>query len=146
MQRKMDLLEQAHGLLCNAPGAGGAEHDHEAWLKLRAEWIERWSHVIKDQQTKRHNVRIAIGNAAITASEEAHRGEHVPADWDSKRDGGGPTVLAAAHHRADAHQERADHLAIALMRTCDQITKAIDADRLIENGGLASSPETGDQA
>lgn len=140
MQRKMDLLEQAHGLLCNAPGAGGAEHDHDTWLKLRAEWIDRWTHVIKDQQTKRHNARIAIGNAAVTASEDEHRGEHVPPEQRKNLD---PTVLAATRLRADVHQDRADRMAIALMQARDHIVEAINGDREFENGSASSSPETG---
>ena len=66
MNRKMDLLERAHGLLCNAPGEGGADHDLDAWRTLRAEWIERWHHVIRDHATKHHNKRVHIGNEAIS--------------------------------------------------------------------------------
>jgi hypothetical protein len=65
VKRKMALLEQAHGLLCNAPGDGGSAEDGEEWHRQRAEWIERWTHVIRDQRTKEHNARVAIGNEAI---------------------------------------------------------------------------------
>lgn len=70
MNRKMDLLERAHGLLCNIPGDGGSAEDGEQWHKLRAEWIERWVHVIRDQQIKHHNKQVRIGNDAITAYQE----------------------------------------------------------------------------
>jgi hypothetical protein len=65
MKRKMALLEQAHGLLCNAPSDNTSAEDGDTWRRLRAEWIARWEHVIRDQQAKEHNQRIAIGNEAI---------------------------------------------------------------------------------
>lgn len=65
MKRKMALLEQAHGLLCNVPSDGTSAEDGDMWRKLRAEWIERWFHVIGDHATKHHNKRIQIGNEAI---------------------------------------------------------------------------------
>lgn len=37
-----------------------------AWRTLRAEWIERWHHVIRDHATKHHNKRVRIGNEAIS--------------------------------------------------------------------------------
>lgn len=67
MKRKMALLEQAHGLLCNAPSDATSAEDGERWVKLRSEWIARWEHVIRDQRTKEHNRRIAVGNDAIDA-------------------------------------------------------------------------------
>lgn len=65
MKRKMALLEQAHGLLCNAISDSTSAEDGETWLRLRAEWIARWEHVIRDQQSKEHNARVAVGNEAI---------------------------------------------------------------------------------
>lgn len=75
MKRKMALLEQAHGLLCNVPGDGGSAEDGEQWRKLRQEWIDRWYHLIKDQQTKEHNRHISIGNDAITEFEAKRQGD-----------------------------------------------------------------------
>lgn len=66
----MALLEQAHGLLCNAPGEGGAAAEAAEWRRLRTDWIDRWVHVIRDQQTKDHNRRVSIGNTAIIEYEE----------------------------------------------------------------------------
>jgi hypothetical protein len=65
MKRKMALLEQAHGLLCNVPQSGDFDETQQQWNKLRTEWIERWTHVIGDQQVKERNARTAVGNAAV---------------------------------------------------------------------------------
>ncbi len=66
MKRKMALLEQAHGLLCNTPSDGTSAEEGDLWRNKRAEWIDRWTHVIRDHATKHHNKRIRIGNEAIT--------------------------------------------------------------------------------
>jgi hypothetical protein len=73
MKRKMDLLERAHGLLCNVPSDNTSAEQGEEWNKLRADWIRRWEHLIADQQTKEHNARVAVGNEAITDYQERER-------------------------------------------------------------------------
>jgi hypothetical protein len=78
MQRKMDLLERAHGLLCNAPSDNTGAEEGDAWRRLRTEWIARYGHLIKDQQAKEHNRRVAIGNNAI---EEYESRQPKPLTW-----------------------------------------------------------------
>lgn len=87
-ERKMQMLERAHGLLCNVPSDGSSAEEGNEWRRLNQEWIDEWFHVIKAHQTKHQNARTAIGNEAIAEFEASQRDakemyEHFAADTDS---------------------------------------------------------------
>lgn len=63
-ERKMNLLETAHGLLCNA-----AQHESEDWKTAFRDWMSDYESALRHHRTKRHNKRIAVGNEAITKYE-----------------------------------------------------------------------------
>ena len=90
MKRKMSLLEQAHGLLCNAPTDGTSAETGDEWRRLRDDWICRWAHLIADQQTKEHNARIQVRNEAIADYEQRSSAAYEPEPIDEVRDAGTP--------------------------------------------------------
>jgi hypothetical protein len=65
MRLKMDLLDQAYGLLCNKPSDGTSAEEAEEWLDAFHRWSDAYRVVIHKDQVKRHNRLVQAVNAEM---------------------------------------------------------------------------------
>lgn len=60
MRAKMDLLEAAHGLLCNKPTDGMSAEESEEWHSAFRKWTSRYEALLTVDASKRENKRTQI--------------------------------------------------------------------------------------